>query len=425
MTSYSNTIKELFDLQKFAIKLGLDNITSLCGFLENPHEAYPAIHIAGTNGKGSTAFYIARILQSMGLRVGLFTSPHLFDFRERIRVNNKLVSREFIADFWERTKSLVLQRKATFFDTTTALAFDYFRYKNVDVAVIETGLGGRLDSTNILKPKLAVLTPVNYDHQKQLGDSLRSIATEKAGIIKKDSVVFSAGQETQTLAVFREYLPDPGEFYYLPKLVSTEIRKRSLKSIQFDMIDKQNDSVFENLTTRQVGDFQVDNLALSYLVSRHYLTMNGISFDEIKFRGILEAEVWPGRMQLIQENPPVILDVSHNLHGIRNTLKYLSKVVNKQKPVVLVGLVQDKDYASIASEIGRFASRVIITEPATHRKLAGGELLEAFEAKKINAHLIKEVKEAYEFSVSSLTNDEILLVIGSHYLIGALVNSIN
>jgi len=184
MISYSQTVEQLFDLQKYAIKLGLENITLLSKNFGDPHLKYPTIHIAGTNGKGSTSFFISKILQTTGLKVGLFTSPHLVDFRERIRINDELIATEYVTSFWQEVKELVLKLEATFFDTTTLLAFKYFSDQNVDVAIIETGLGGRLDSTNILKPEIAVLTPIAYDHQKQLGKTIEKIAYEKAGIIK-------------------------------------------------------------------------------------------------------------------------------------------------------------------------------------------------------------------------------------------------
>ena len=420
MTPYKTVLDEIYDLQKFAIKLGLHNIRALSSALGNPHQAYPSIHIAGTNGKGSTAFFVAGVLQAMGLRVGLFTSPHLYDFRERIRVNEDFISKAFIVDFWQRNKGRVITRKATFFDTTTAMAFDYFREQKVDVAVVETGLGGRLDSTNILQPEIAVLTPISFDHQKQLGDSLCSIAIEKAGIIKKDSAVFSARQEEETLQVLRESAAGARAFYYLPHLVATDIRAYGLEEVRFTLQDKQSGLFFDNLTMGQIGDFQVDNLALAYLVSSYYLKSVSIPFDGAKFRQAIQSRIWPGRLQLVRKNPPVMVDVSHNLQGIRRSLSFLSKALQNQKLVVLAGLVQDKDYEQIAVEISRYAARVIITEPDTHRKLSAEALRLAFADRGMNAQCIQDIDKAYEFSVNSLAKNEILLVMGSHYLVGSL-----
>lgn len=420
MTKYSKTIKEIFDLQIFAIKLGLDNITALCSFLGDPQKEFPSIHIAGTNGKGSTAFYIAHLLQANGLKTGLYTSPHLYDFRERIRINGEKISEEYILEFWDRAKPLVMERKATFFDTTTAMAFDYFKYNEVDVAIIETGLGGRLDSTNILKPKISVITPVNYDHQKQLGDSLASIMTEKAGIVKNGIPVFSAGQRPEAMLRLKRELNANNALYYLPDLVNTKIINRSISSICFELYDLYNDKAFKNLQTIQVGDFQVDNIALAYLAGRFYLKAQSIEFRENIFRRILKETYWPGRLELVKKNPAIIFDVSHNLHGISKSLSYLSKIIDKEKLVILVGLVQDKDITKIVKEIIKYSSKIIITEPETHRKLEADELSKAFNNNNVNVKIIKDSQKAYELSLSSLNQGEYLLVIGSHYLIGSL-----
>jgi len=420
MIQYQKAVKEIFELQIFAIKLGLDNITALCRNLGDPQNAYPVIHIAGTNGKGSTAFYIAKLLQAHGLKTGLYTSPHLYDFRERIQVNNKKISQEYILSFWEKMKRLVMSRKATFFDTTTAMAFDYFNYKNVDAAVIETGLGGRLDSTNIVEPCITIITPVNYDHQKQLGNSLASIMTEKCGIIKNNSVVFSARQKSEGLETLKKHLNESNEFYYLPETITVKIRERNPGSVKFNLSDSLNRIKFENLRTNQTGDFQAANIALAYFAGRRYLEMTAVKFDENKLREVLYTAQWPGRLELLREQPGIFFDVSHNLQGIRNSLKYLAQVIDTKKLVILLGLVQDKNYHEIVKEIAAYSSIIYITEPDTHRKLDAEELAAAFEHIDIKVNIIKEPQKAYEISSKSLNNDEYLLVTGSHYLIGSL-----
>jgi dihydrofolate synthase/folylpolyglutamate synthase len=203
MSRYSTTLFEIFDLQKYAIKLGLENITYLSKIVNNPHLKYPTIHIAGTNGKGSTAIILQQILMEHGFKVGLYTSPHLVSFNERIRINNNLIENQFIIDFWDTIKKFVLEKKATFFDTTTCLAFEYFYQRKVDVAIFETGLGGRLDSTNIIQPEATLLTPISFDHQKQLGNTLTDIAMEKAGIIKQNSHLFLGHQNEEVHSYFK------------------------------------------------------------------------------------------------------------------------------------------------------------------------------------------------------------------------------
>ncbi len=299
MLSYRQTIIELFELQRFAIKLGLDNIRILCNALDNPQNKYPIIHVAGTNGKGSTSFFIASILKSMGLKVGLFTSPHLIDFRERISINGRNIKKDFIISFWEKNRDLVHKHQATFFDTTTAMAFDYFYANKIDMAVIETGLGGRLDSTNIVNAEINVLTPIQFDHEKQLGNTLKEIAAEKAGIIKPQSAIFSAKQDKNVIDVIKKNLSPDNRFFYLPDLVTITVREQSLDHTLFDLHDKTNQKDYHDLQTRQLGSFQVENISLAFAVSEFYLKTRGQLFSISKFRTTLSSVIWPGRLQRV------------------------------------------------------------------------------------------------------------------------------
>jgi dihydrofolate synthase/folylpolyglutamate synthase len=419
LIDYKNTVAELFDLQKFAIKLGLDNITALMRLLNNPHKDYPVIHIAGTNGKGSTAFFLAGILEAAGLKTGLFTSPHLIDFRERMRVNGKMIEQSDVNHFWRRVKNDVLKRKATFFDTTAAMAFDYFSREKVDVAVIETGLGGRLDSTNVADSEIAVITPIDFDHQKQLGNTLSQIAFEKAGIIKKRSAVFCAAQQEETLPVLKQ--PQNGGFYYLPDFIRITIKSASLDSMIFDIHDALFNDIITDLNSRQVGNYQAENIGLAYLTARYFLKKHAINFEHNIVKEKLKNYFWPGRLQTISKNPRIIFDVSHNPAGIKTTLKYLSSMIEKKKLHILLGIVEDKSYEEIAAAAVWNCNSVYLTEPDTHRKLDGQILLETFNRLHKKAELINEPQKAYNYAKSKLKKDETLLVIGSHYLIGHLL----
>jgi len=421
MPSYQSTVKQLFDLQKFAIKLDLDNIGALCRFLDNPHRNYPVIHVAGTNGKGSTAFFTARILQAMGLHVGLFTSPHLIDFRERITINGRKISQSFVINFWEQIRNIVLKRKATFFDTTTAMAFEYFSQKKIDIAVIETGLGGRLDSTNIVKPVYAVITPIHYDHQKQLGDNLTEIAAEKAGIIKPGIKIFSASQEAETLASLHSRIDETNFFNYLPDLVNHQINRSSLDGVDFNLEDFKRNINYSGLICAQVGDFQVANIALAYSAAREYCDDSGIFFLKKSFKKTLASAVWPGRLQRVERNPDIIFDVSHNFEGIRKSLSFISRFVDKSKLKIVLGLVDDKNHLQIANEIARHSENIIITEPRTHRKLSGEKIQKILKQSVKKTILIKELNRAFDFCRKGLKPNETCLVTGSHYLAGPLL----
>ena len=423
MNAYTQTVNEIFDLQQFAIKLGLDNIRALMEALGNPHLAYPVIHIAGTNGKGSTSFFIAKILENAGLKVGLYTSPHLVDFRERMQVNGLQISEDGVIDFWQHVKDIVLERKATFFDTTTAMAFNYFQTQQVDVAVIETGLGGRLDSTNIVIPELAVITPIHFDHEKQLGDTLAQIAGEKAGIIKEGTTVISAEQESEALKVLKGKSDIAESFIYLPDILKTELVSDSLEGMKFTIEDLHYQQTFKKLYCRQLGDFQLNNLVMAYFVSRMYMEKAGIEFNPDILKNAFSENQWAGRLQIIQKNPYIIFDVSHNFIGILKTLRYLSELINPNSLHILIGLVQDKDYLSITETISQYSKFITVTEPDTYRKLDGELLVSILKKSKSQVNFIKDLSRAYEFCRKQLQPQDTLLVIGSHYLIGALMKN--
>ncbi len=425
MPTYDRIIAELYDLQQFAIKLGLENIRILCSALDQPQFAFPVIHLAGTNGKGSTAFFIAELLQQSGLDVGLFTSPHLTDFRERIRVNGSYIEKDYIREFWQEMKPLILQRKATFFDTTTALGLAYFRHKKVDVAVIETGLGGRLDSTNIVQAERTVITPVQLDHQKQLGHRLSEIAAEKAGIIKAQATVYSARQETQVLPILKERARIGKEWKYLPDWLDIEIRESHLDGMVFNWTDRRTKRTIAGLRSAQCAPFQVENIALAYLVSSDFLYQVHRSLDEDRLRTVLSKKQWPGRLTTVQREPRVIFDVSHNLQGIERSTEFVLSMLKGKKLFLLMGLVDDKNHEQIVGYLSSRVDRIVVTEPQTHRRLSGEVLAAAFKEKGKSVILIKDLQAAYESCLKEQKADEWLLVMGSHYLIGPLMKKIN
>ncbi len=425
MSKYQQTINELFDLQQYAIKLGLDNIRALMEALGNPHQAYPVIHVAGTNGKGSTCFFIAKILENVGLKVGLYTSPHLADFRERIQVNGIQISENAVIDFWKQIKDIVLNRKATFFDTTTAMAFNYFKIQQVDVAVIETGLGGRLDSTNIVTPELTVITPIHFDHEKQLGKTLMQIAGEKAGIIKEGVTLISAEQNIDALKVLKEKSIITDRFFYMPETLDVKRISDSLDGMEFTIRDNFHHQIFKHLKSRQLGDFQVNNIGLAYFTSRIYMEKTGREYNLSKLKNALYKNVWAGRLQLIQKNPNIIFDVSHNFIGIQKTLHYLSNLIEAKRLHILIGLVQDKDYLSIVEIISQYSKNITVTEPDTQRKLDGEVLASALKKSKIRVNLIKDLNDAYAFCKNQIKSTDTLLAMGSHYLIGSLMKDQN
>jgi len=420
MNIYNQTTSELFDLQKYAIKLGLDNISTLTKFNKDPQHNFPSIHIAGTNGKGSTAFYIAQMLQACGLKVGLFTSPHLKDFRERIRINDALIDENFIINFWQESKKLIHKLKATFFDTTTLMALKYFSENQVDIAVIETGLGGRLDSTNILEPQSVVLTPVGFDHQKQLGSDLLSIATEKAGIIKKNSDVFISQQDKSVTELFLSKTDNSNNVFLLGDNFQTKIIKQNISHIQFELIDIKNSNSYL-LNAPTLATYQVENIALAFLVTKNYCESNGIYFDFSKIESVISTKSWPGRLQLIQTKPNIIFDVSHNFEGIVKTIESLFKIIDSHSTDLLLGIVNDKDAQSICDFLAGKFRKIIVTEPNTVRKQDGKTLSRMLKQKNQKVIFIKDLQTAFEMNKKDLKTEDTLIALGSHYLIGSLI----
>ncbi len=418
--TYLRTIREIYDLQEFAIKLGLENISALCQILGQPHKRYPVIHLAGTNGKGSTAFFLAAFLQAHGLKTGLFTSPHLRDYRERIRVNDQLIEPEFVVQFWQGHKNDILRRKATFFDTTTAMGFTYFAHKKVDVAVIETGLGGRLDSTNIVQPQEVVLTPIDFDHQKQLGNTLSSIAREKAGIIKKGAPVFCAPQPAEALHVFQQATPEKS-FFYLPELVEIYLREESLDEMTFEVVFHENHER-RLFVSKQVGDFQAWNITLAMLTARYFLQERGIAWNQKKIAEVLRNKIWPARLQTIRREPRIIFDVSHNLQGIRRTLHFVQRVAPEKQIILLLGLIETKDYGAIVSYLKEKNLNIWVTEPNISKRLPATALENEFRRQGMAVRVVADPRIALKQIAEKQKSSELLITLGSHYLIGDLLN---
>jgi dihydrofolate synthase/folylpolyglutamate synthase len=421
---YKDTIAQLYGLQQFSVKQGLDNISDLVKFLKHPEKNFPVLHVAGTNGKGSTSVILQKILSAHGLHTGLYTSPHLIDFRERIRIDDEYISHDYIVKYWKKIASKVFAIKATFFDTTTALAFNYFSDRNVDVAVIETGLGGRLDSTNIVNSAAAIITPVHRDHTKQLGTKLNEITAEKADIIKKDSTVFCGRQSSHVYKALENFHHRGQAWHYLTEALQTNIYDSSALHSDFSINDKLNNTTIRNITINLAGRHQVDNAALAYMVSRWYLKRINVIFDSKKCTTAIKNVRWPGRFQTIAEKPRIIFDVSHNLDGFRQTIRMIKTYFNPEKSHLLLGLLDDKEYKSIAALIADHFCRITITEPEHERPLRAEVLKKILEKSVFDIHIVKNNIDAFDFASNKLGEKDTLFVMGSHFLIGALSNAI-
>jgi dihydrofolate synthase / folylpolyglutamate synthase len=336
-----------------AYKADLDNTIAICSFLGNPQHKFKSIHVAGTNGKGSTSHMLAAILQQAGYKTGLYTSPHLKDFRERIKINGEMISKQFVIDFTVKTKNLSEDIQPSFFELTVGMAFDYFAQEQVDIAVIETGLGGRLDSTNVINPVVSVITNIGYDHMNLLGNTLEKIASEKAGIIKKDTPVVIGEWLPETKQLFT----DKAKSLNAPIYFATDIYKTSNiqykpASLQVTVTDSRN-HIAEDFELDLNGLYQAANLC-TVLCVEGILQAAGFSItgeqEKAALKNVKKLTGLHGRWEVLKQNPTLIIDVAHNEDGIRSVLKNLQQL--KVAPVnthFVMGMVNDKDVDKVLS----------------------------------------------------------------------------
>lgn len=331
-----------------AYKADLKNTVVLCELLDHPENKFKSIHIAGTNGKGSTSHMLAAILQKAGYKTGLYTSPHLKDFRERIRINGKMIPEQEVMDFVEKHKAAFEKIDLSFFEWTVGLCFDYFAREKVDIAVIETGLGGRLDSTNVITPELSVITNISKDHMNLLGDTLEKIATEKAGIIKPRIPALIGESDVHTKHVFIERANKMQSPVSFPSESSKAILINEEQGSVTYNIQTAHD-VFENLTLDLTGNYQQKNV-IGVLEAVHQLQQLGwkISKDNIyeALKDVKGITGLMGRWQKLADKPLTICDVGHNEAGIREVVKQLSKMKFSRLHMVL-GMVNDKDISTV------------------------------------------------------------------------------
>ena len=411
-----------------AYKPGLDNTYALMAHLGNPHTQFRTIHIAGTNGKGSTSHLIAAALQAEGYKVGLFTSPHLVDFRERIRINGKKIPQETVVDWVADHRDFLDKQKPSFFETTMALAFWYFAEQQVDIAVIEVGLGGRLDSTNILTPLLSVITNIGIDHTEFLGDTLQQIATEKAGIIKKHipCVVGEITSEIQDIfkeraracEIWGEGLETTDCRIWFANYCGY-MRKRRLKEAPESQL--KGDYQDNNLQTAFVA-LQVLRNVCDVKVSREALA-NG-------FAKVCDLTGLRGRWEILAQQPLTICDTGHNSHGIKYVMKQLDEEVMKRESKkargnlrIVLGMVNDKDIDDVLALLPKEAI-YYFTQPNTQRAMAAEELLTRWKQMgRDHAVAIKNALEAVSTAQKDATAEDIIFIGGSNYLVGEILTS--
>lgn len=354
MLNYTETIDYLFHRLPMFSRLGaaafkgdLTNTIKVCEAVGNPHLQFKSIHIAGTNGKGSTSHILAAIMQTAGYKTGLYTSPHLKDFRERIKVNGEMVEKDFVAEFTERIKPLIEEIEPSFFEITVAMAFTWFAQQKADIAIIEVGLGGRLDSTNIITPELSVITNISYDHTDMLGNTLEKIAGEKAGIIKKGIPVVIGETSPETKPVFQQKAKEAdAPIYFANEKRWIADWKQEKHELVVNVADNHTNER-KNYKLGLTGLYQIKNL-LTVLEAIHILILKGWQIEEKHiedaFLHVKKLTGLHGRWEIIHDNPFTVLDVGHNEDGIKQIAEQLEHC-NFQKLHIVMGMVKDKDIA--------------------------------------------------------------------------------
>ena len=404
----------MYSLRRFGIKLEMDTIRHMLETLGNPHNGYNCIHIAGTNGKGSIAATLATILLECGYRVGRYTSPHLQRFNERITIDNKPVEDQDVVDAYNVITTIPSsQRQPTFFEFTTAMALYLFKQKKVEWAVVETGMGGRMDATNIIAPRATVITNISLEHKAYLGDSLAAIAGEKAGIIKK-GVPLVTGVHQKTAFKVIEKKAAEMKIPVFRKGRDFKTRRQADKTMSYYGISHN----WKNLSLSLEGDHQIDNTALA-LATLEVLSGSGqISLDHERLAAGLVNTKWPGRLEIVCQAPLVILDGAHNLMAARVLAAHLAKTY-KQRPLTLVvGILNDKPYRIILKDLASLCTRVIVTQPTIDRALPASTL--KMEAVKYCSHveIVDNVGDAVAHALKTSGKDDVICVAGSLYVVG-------
>lgn len=410
---YDTCIETLFSLGRFGIKPGLEIIRHLLKELGNPQKEFRSIHIAGTNGKGSTAAGIASILQASEIKTGLFTSPHLIRFNERIRIGDTQITDEEVVELYIRVKKADTgERPATFFEYATAMAFCYFADKKVEYAVIEAGMGGRLDSTNIITPCASIITNVSMDHESFLGSNIRQIAYDKSGIIKTGVPLITGSKNPEVLEIFEtETRKNNSKLFILGR--DFNFTKDQRASLEFIGIQK---NAIDGLEINLSGDHQIENMALSIAACR-MLKEPRINDSSIK-KGASNV-LWPGRLEHINKNPDIILDGAHNPDAAEKLSKHLQEYHNGNKICLIIGMMKDKDQSETLKFFSEIASRVIATESKSPRA-EKAENIDAIFKKEFGVPSIPipDIGEAIEYAVNSATIDEMICITGSLYIVG-------
>ncbi len=411
---YAQCLSSMFGLRRFGIKLGMETIESILGALDEPQRNFPSIHVAGTNGKGSVVAMLSRILQTAGYRVGHYTSPHLERFNERICINGAPITDREVVSAYRKIQAMEhLQREPTFFEATTAMALFEFSRRKVDWAIMETGMGGRLDATNVLAPDLSIITNISLEHRAYLGRTITAIAGEKAGIIKPHTpVITGVTQESARRVMTRTAKSRKAPLY----MKGVDFRTRRFKNNTFAYYGMFG--ALGGLKLGLSGSHQVDNAAL-VLTACELLNHNGRANipEEAIVSGLAETK-WPGRLEIVSQKPCIILDGAHNLMAARVLAKHLTENYSNRTITLVVGILNDKPFESILKDLIATCQRVVITQPTIDRAIPARELAQTARRFSSNIEIFDRVENALNHALDTSSPDDVICVAGSLYVVG-------
>jgi dihydrofolate synthase/folylpolyglutamate synthase len=407
-----------------AFKKDLTNTIRLCEFLGDPHKKFKSIHVAGTNGKGSVCHMLAAIFQTVGYKTGLYTSPHLKDFRERIKINGKEVKEQFVIDFTARIKPLIEEINPSFFEITVAMAFDYFAEQKIDIAIIETGLGGRLDSTNIITPEISVITNIGWDHMNMLGDSLEKIAIEKAGIIKENIPVVIGETIPESMPVFERIA------YEKKTELNIAAHKHKVMDWHWERHHLIVEIAEENKTDHWIfeldlpGIYQTKNLVTVLEICSVMKRRGWDLTDQAIEKGLKRTKYLTGlhgRWEIIHQSPTVVLDVAHNIDGIEQLLQQIEVTAHKELHIIF-GMVNDKETDKILELFPKTAN-YYFTKAMIPRALDEGELSRSATAVGLSGRAFTNVNLALQHALQHANKDDLIIICGSVFLVGEVKRS--
>jgi dihydrofolate synthase/folylpolyglutamate synthase len=410
--SYQDTIDYIANLRGGEIDLRLHRVQQALGLFEAPHKRYPAYHIAGTNGKGSTAAMLHGILSAQGYRAGLYTSPHLVSFTERIRVGREEISRDEVVEFAQLVETRAAEHgiQLTFFEFVTVMGLVYFAHKKIDVAVVEVGLGGRLDATNVVFPVAAVITTISKDHEAYLGHDLLSIAREKGGIIKSNAPVVCGSLPEEARALYQKLAAARGvPAYFLGEHFDVAVKdegKFDYRGLEWSLNDV-------SLALR--GNFQRRNAAVALATLE--AAANHFPVGKAAVREGLKQVSWPGRLEVVSRQPHVVLDGAHNEEGVLTLVQEMKALLGGKKVKLLFGTMQDKSWDSMLRNLCAIASEVVLTRAPMERSAAPARLATAM-GEDTPWNIVESPLQALRFLLDAAGPDDVILVTGSLYLLG-------